>query len=118
MTDTIRDEARAIGQEVYEEMFQRLMNYKMDTMRCEDDAQRGYPLIDFLSSSRSVDTGKREIEMIVDDVANSGIDAIIQRALTAARNKAMEDAAKHIDVAYERPGNEFADAIRAMKVQP
>lgn len=39
---------------------------------------------------------------------------VAQSALTAARLKGREEAAKHIDVAYAQLGNEFAEAIRAM----
>lgn len=45
--------------------------------------------------------------MNVTGVTTVKLERRIQSALTAARNKALEDAAKH-----------FADAIRAMKVKP
>lgn len=42
---------------------------------------------------------------------------LCQHALNAARNQALEDAAKHINVHWSRPGAEFATAIRTL-VQP
>lgn len=112
----ISDEARALGQLVYEEMFQRLMAYGMHTMKIDDDRQRGYPLIDFLSAQRGTETGKHEIEMIVDDVANSEIDTILQRALDAARDQALDEVMQAVHLHHP---NEKAilEAIRAMKVK-
>ena len=40
----------------------------------------------------------------------------MRRAIRQAVNEAMEQAATHIDVPFTRKGNEFADAIRALKI--
>lgn len=115
MNDKISNEAKAIGQEIYADMESRLLVHKMSTLSEADDEHTGYPLIDFMSHDKNLTTGQHEIEMMVDDVACGEIDAIIQYALNAARNQALEDAAILADATgYEK----VAMGIRAMKVQP
>lgn len=45
-------------------------------------------------------------------------DALLQSALTAARNQALEDAARYIEQDGLQQSLAEAEAIRAMKVQP
>lgn len=116
-TQKISDDARAIGQKIYADMESRLLVHRMSTLHEADDEQSGYPLIDFMSHDKDLATGKNEIEMMVDDVACGEIDAIVQQAIAAARDKALEDAMQAVHMHHP---NEKAvlEAIRAMKVKP
>ena len=113
-------EARELAERIYDEMEKHAETCCM--VNFEDEDGGAYPVIDMLSGNNSsIEVGVAEIRNLVEHVAvNSEIINIIQAALDASHDEALEKAAKEAKARFCWPASPdfISEAIRSMRVKP